>query len=79
MRTEYMMRKLNGKVMTSKLRRELMYRQRGRCGNCRKPEWKIKMSLHAHRIKYDGLYEEDNVILLCPRCHRRVHRDDKNE
>ena len=66
-----------GYVMGNKLRFELMYEQKGRCGECGIEEWRIKKRLHAHRITKGvdgGLYLKDNVILLCPKCHRKRHK-----
>lgn len=68
----------NNLVMTSELRWQLMYLQEGKCKICGIPEWKLKKKLHAHRIikgKNGGKYQEDNLILVCPKCHYKLEHE----
>ena len=30
--------------------------------------------LHRHRIIPNGLYVDENVIIVCPKCHKLIHR-----
>lgn len=30
--------------------------------------------LHRHRIIPNGLYTDENVIIVCPKCHKLIHR-----
>jgi 5-methylcytosine-specific restriction endonuclease McrA len=53
-------------------RREAISRAGGRCRDCGSTE-----RLHVHHLTYKrhGQEESRDLRVLCPRCHRRRHRD----
>ena len=54
---------------------------RGRCGDCKKPAPFTRLATghpflevhHIHMLKDGGTDTPDNVIALCPNCHRKRH------
>lgn len=61
---------------------DLKYQQEGKCFVCLTPEWQTRKSLQLHRIvkgKDGGLYEPDNVVLVCNKCHWRIEGIDRSE
>lgn len=47
------------------------------CVMCGRPEAKCKNGLQVHHISYKRLGNESvyaDLITLCPRCHRMIHR-----
>lgn len=69
-------------VFTIAMRIQIMFRQQGKCLYCGIEEWRLRKRLHAHRVipgKCGGKYNTDNVILLCPKCHREAdYKRNKN-
>lgn len=73
--TEYEQKVKNDQVMSKKLFADLLYKQKGNCYICGIEQWRIKKTLHAHRIipgKLGGKYNTTNAILVCPKCHSKI-------
>ena len=73
--TEYEKKVKDNQVMSKKLFADLLYRQEGNCYICGIEQWRIKKTLHAHRIipgKLGGKYDTTNAILVCPKCHHKI-------
>lgn len=69
--------KSNSKKIPSKIEKEVRSRDRNKCRAC---ETKHKRSwpVSPHHIMYrseGGQHTVDNLILLCPGCHDKVHSD----
>lgn len=63
------------KGISTKLRRQILTDQEGKCADCDIEEWKLPARFHAHRLnpgKYGGRYVRGNVVLLCPQCHAQA-------
>jgi HNH endonuclease len=53
---------------------DLLLEQCGhKCSVCREPSYEIH---HIEPIEYGGTTAYENLIVLCPNCHTRVHRED---
>lgn len=73
--TEYEKKVKDNQVMSKKLFADLLYQQEGNCYICGIEQWRIKKTLHAHRIipgKLGGKYDTTNAILVCPKCHHKI-------
>lgn len=52
---------------------DLLLEQAGhRCTICKEPYFDLH---HINPIENGGMTEYDNLIVLCPNCHRRVHKE----
>lgn len=60
---------------TKWLKKVLLRRQNGKCALCGCYEWDIDDSFQVHRIITNGEYHPDNTELLCPKCHREIHKE----
>ena len=55
-------------------RKIILERDNFTCQYCRKREYYFKSSLHIHHIDYNPNNNDfDNLITLCPRCHRNTN------
>lgn len=64
------------------LRQQVLNRAGGRCENCGYQPWKPG-TLQVHHRTYERVGHEsmDDLIVLCPKCHMRlhgIHRQRKN-
>ena len=64
------------------LRQQVLNRAGGRCENCGYQPWRPGQ-LQVHHRSYERIGHEDlnDLIVLCPRCHMRlhgIHRQRKN-
>jgi 5-methylcytosine-specific restriction endonuclease McrA len=52
---------------------DLLLEQSGhRCSVCNEPNYDLH---HIDHLENGGMTEYDNLIVLCPNCHRRVHKE----
>lgn len=56
----------------NRIKRELRKRQHGRCAICEEKSKRLEMH-HIKPRSMGGPDKEENLILLCPACHKDVH------
>jgi 5-methylcytosine-specific restriction endonuclease McrA len=64
--------------ISPEVRKIVRERDGNRCVFCGEPD-KRKGKLQIHHIKYrsrGGSNHPDNLLLVCPRCHREIHEED---
>jgi len=61
-----------GRYVPEQLQDLLLEQCSHRCSVCREPNYELH---HIEPIEYGGKTEYENLIVLCPNCHTRVHRE----
>jgi len=66
--------KIEETVLNKSLRKLILERDGHSCRYCGKDNHHFKRSLHVHHIDYDPKNSDiNNLIALCPRCHRNTN------
>jgi hypothetical protein len=58
-------------AIPARIKREVLVQAHHRCAICQEPAYDIH---HITEWSKGGRHTLDNLIALCPNCHRRVHR-----
>lgn len=60
----------------------LKKKQQGNCYCCQTPEWEYGRKFDMHRVVKGlngGEYNEENVVLVCKKCHRKIEGMDRGQ
>ena len=67
--------RIKGSSTWRKLRKRIFERDNGICAICKekKDKWHIHHLIHWD-IARELIFDDDNVVTLCSKCHHRIHR-----
>ena len=64
--------------VSTKIQRRICLRSKGKCEMCKKSVEDITPHIH-HKDKNPKNNKESNLMLICPNCHSKKHRNDKHK